>query len=37
MKALIKVKDLGVMTAELYPEKAPKTVENFVSLAKSGF
>lgn len=37
MKALIKVKDIGTMTAELYPEKAPKTVENFVSLAKSGF
>lgn len=37
MKALIKVKSIGVMTAELYPEKAPKTVENFVSLAKSGF
>ena len=37
MKALIKVKDIGIMTAELYPEKAPKTVENFVSLAKSGF
>lgn len=37
MKALIKVKNVGVMQAELYPEKAPKTVENFVSLAKSGF
>lgn len=37
MKALIKVKNMGVMQAELYPEKAPKTVENFVSLAKSGF
>ncbi len=37
MKALIKVKSIGVMTAELYPEKAPKTVENFISLAKSGF
>ena len=37
MKALIKVQSLGVMTAELYPEKAPLTVENFVALAKSGF
>ena len=33
----IYVRDLGVMTAELYPEKAPKTVENFVNLVKSGF
>ena len=33
----IHVRDLGVMTAELYPEKAPKTVENFVKLVKSGF
>lgn len=37
MKATIKVRDYGVMTAELYAEKAPATVENFVSLAKSGF
>ena len=33
----ITVRDFGEMTAELYPEKAPKTVENFVSLVKSGF
>ena len=33
----ITVKDIGSMTAELYPEKAPKTVENFINLAKSGF
>lgn len=33
----IYVRDIGVMTAELYPEKAPKTVENFLSLVKSGF
>ena len=26
-----------VMKAELYPEIAPKTVENFVSLVKDGF
>ena len=33
----IHVRDFGTMTAELYPEKAPKTVENFVNLAKEGF
>ncbi len=33
----IHVRDLGVMTAELYPEKAPKTVENFVNLVKTDF
>ena len=33
----IYVRDLGVMTAELYPEKAPKTVANFVKLAEEGF
>ena len=33
----ITVRDFGTMTAELYPDKAPKTVENFLSLAKSGF
>ena len=33
----INIKDLGTITAELYPEKAPSTVANFVSLAKSGF
>ena len=33
----IHVRDLGVMTAELYPEKAPKTVENFIDLVKSDF
>ena len=27
----------GVMTAELYPEVAPNTVNNFVSLVKKGF
>ena len=26
-----------VMTGELYPEKAPNTVNNFISLANSGF
>ena len=33
----INVKDFGTMTAELYPEKAPKTVANFVKLAEEGF
>ena len=33
----INVKDFGTMTAELYPEKAPKTVANFLKLAKDGF
>ncbi len=37
MKLLIKVKDYGTMTAVLYPEVAPKTVANFVSLAQSHF
>ncbi|MCL2408984.1 MAG: peptidylprolyl isomerase [Oscillospiraceae bacterium] len=33
----IKMKDGGVIKAELYPEIAPGTVNNFVSLIKSGF
>ena len=28
---------MGNIEAELYPEEAPKTVENFVTLAKKGF
>ena len=35
--ATIKVKDKGEIVAELYPEEAPKTVENFISLANSGY
>ena len=31
------IKNLGTITAELYPEKAPATVENFLSLVESGF
>ncbi|MDR2360662.1 MAG: peptidylprolyl isomerase [Oscillospiraceae bacterium] len=27
----------GIMKAELYPDAAPATVENFIKLAKSGF
>lgn len=33
----IEMQDGGKMVFELYPEFAPETVENFVSLAKSGF
>ena len=36
-KIKIVVRDFGEMTAELYPDKAPKTVENFLGLVKSGF
>lgn len=33
----IKIKDGGVMKAELYPDIAPNTVNNFISLIKKGF
>ena len=33
----ITVREYGEMTAELYPDMAPKTVENFLSLIESGF
>ena len=33
----IEVKDYGTMEAELYPNIAPKTVDNFISLVKDGF
>jgi peptidyl-prolyl cis-trans isomerase B (cyclophilin B) len=33
----ITVRDMGEMTAELYPDKAPITVENFLKLIKEGF
>ena len=33
----IVVKDYGTITLELYPKIAPKTVDNFVSLANAGF
>ena len=35
--ATIKVQDFGVIEVELYPDKAPNTVNNFISLANSGF
>ena len=37
IKIKIEVKDYGTMEAELYPNIAPVTVDNFVSLVKSGF
>ena len=33
----IEMEDGGVMRGELYPEYAPKTVENFIKLVESGF
>ncbi len=33
----IEVKDYGVMVAELYPDVAPVTVDNFVKLVKQGY
>ena len=33
----IELENGGIMKGELYPNLAPKTVENFVKLAKSGF
>ena len=36
-KIEIVVKNFGTMTAELYPEFAPKTVENFLSLIDKNF
>ena len=36
-KVKISVRGFGDMIAELYPEKAPKTVENFLGLVGEGF
>ncbi len=33
----IEIEEYGTIKLELYPEKAPNTVANFVALAKSGF
>ena len=33
----IEMEDGGIMKGELYPEIAPKTVENFVKLVEEGF
>ena len=35
--ATIKVKEFGTIKAELYPDKAPNTVNNFIALVNSGF
>ena len=35
--ATITMESGAVMTAELYPDKAPNTVANFISLANQGF
>lgn len=35
--AVIKVKNYGTITVELYYDKAPNTVKNFISLANKGF
>lgn len=35
--ATIEVENYGIIEAELYPEIAPNTVNNFISLANSGF
>ncbi|RKX89079.1 MAG: peptidylprolyl isomerase [Spirochaetes bacterium] len=37
MKALLKMKNGGDMFFELFPEKTPITVKNFVSLVSKGF
>lgn len=34
---VITMKDGSVMEGELYPEHAPQSVGNFISLANSGF
>ena len=36
-KVIIEMENGGVMKGELYPEIAPKTVENFIKLAQEGF
>ena len=35
--ATMKVKDYGTIKIELYPEKAPQTVSNFIALSNRGF
>ena len=36
-KVTMKIKDKGELVIELYPEKAPNTVANFVNLVSSGY
>lgn len=35
--ATIEIKDMGTMEFELFPDKAPQSVYNFIDLANSGF
>ena len=35
--ATIKIKDYGTVVAELYPDQAPNTVNNFIELSEKGF
>lgn len=35
--ATINIKDYGTVIAELYPEQAPNTVNNFIELSEKGF
>ncbi len=37
IEIVMEIQDIGEMTFELYPEYAPKTVDNFVKLADEGF
>ena len=37
MKAVFEIEEFGVIKAELYPEYAPITVDNFVKLVNKGF
>ena len=36
-KIRFEIENYGTIEAELYPEKAPNTVKNFVGLIESGF
>ena len=36
-KIVFEIENFGTINAELYPEKAPATVENFLSLLRRGF
>ena len=37
VKVIFEIKDRGTIEAELYPNIAPESVRNFVSLVRSGF
>ena len=36
-KIIFEIECYGTIEAELYPEKAPETVKNFISLIENGF